>query len=311
MPDIVISEFMDAAALADLAADYEVVYDPELVDRPADLEALLPEARALIVRNRTRVDGALLDAAPRLKVVGRLGVGLDNIDLEACARRGVAVCPATGAGSVSVAEYVIATMLALLRGGAYGCKAAMIAGRWPRTALVGREAAGRRLGLIGFGAIAREVAKRAAALEMVVLAHDPYVAPDDEAWRLAESLDLPELLSAVDVVSLHLPLLAETRNLVDAAALAHLKPEAIVINAARGGILDEEALIAALRAGRLAGAALDVFATEPLGADAAARFADVPNLILTPHIAGITQESNARTGALTAAQVRAHLEGRA
>ena len=166
MADIVISEFMDEAAVSDLAGGYEVLYDAGLVDRPADLAAALADARALIVRNRTQVNAALLAAAPRLAVVGRLGVGLDNIDMAACEAHGVAVCPATGANAVAVAEYVIATMLVLLRG-AYGATARIVAGEWPRGALIGREAAGRRLGLVGLGGVAREVARRARALDMV------------------------------------------------------------------------------------------------------------------------------------------------
>src|SRR5919199_4162719 len=169
MPDIVITEFMDETAVRDLARGRDVLYAPALVDRPDDLRAAVADAHALIVRNRTQVRGALLDAAPRLKVVGRLGVGLDNIDVDACAARGVAVCPATGANDVSVAEYVIAAALILLRG-AYFASADVAAGAWPRDRLIGREVSGKRLGLVGFGSIARETAKLAAALGMNVAA---------------------------------------------------------------------------------------------------------------------------------------------
>src|SRR5919202_888821 len=168
---------MGEAAVRDLARGRDVLYDADLVDRPEDLRAALAEARALVVRNRTQVRGALLEAAPRLEVVGRLGVGLDNIDTEACAARGIAVCPVTGANDVSVAEYVIAAALILLRG-AYFASHEVAAGAWPRNRLIGREAAGKRLGLIGLGAIARETAKRAAAVGMEVAAYDPYVAGD-------------------------------------------------------------------------------------------------------------------------------------
>ena len=309
MPDIVISEFVDEAAVANLASDYDVFYDPDLVDRHDELLSLLQDAVALIVRNRTQVTGPLLDAGPKLKVVGRLGVGLDNIDLDACEARQVAVCPATGANTVSVAEYVIATMLVLLRGGAYAANDTMTSGDWPRTALVGREAAGRVLGLVGLGAIARAVATRAVALGMSVVAHDPYVDAGDDAWQLAEPRDLPDLFAEADVATLHVPLTDETQHMVNAAVLETMKPGAIVINAARGGIVDEAAVAAALRSGQLGGAALDVFENEPLAGANAASFADTPNLILTPHIAGITDESNQRTGAVTVANVRAVLEG--
>jgi len=313
MPDIVISEFMDRDAVDGLAADYDVVYDPALVDRPDELAALVGDAPALIVRNRTRVRGALLDAARALRVVGRLGVGLDNIDLEACAARAIAVCPATGANSVSVAEYVLATALSLLRGGTYGATEAVVAGQWPRQTAIGREAAGRRLGLIGFGAIAREVARRAAALGMTIAAHDPFLDAGDAAWNSVvaggvANMELPALLACADVISLHVPLTDATRHQIDAAAIARMKPGAIVINAARGGVVDEAALVAALRDGRLGGAALDVFENEPVTAQSGALFAGAPNLILTPHIAGLTEEANLRTAALTAANVRRVLE---
>lgn len=309
MADIVISEFMDDAAVGDLAGDYDVLYDAGLVDRPADLAAALSDARALIVRNRTQVNAALLTAAPRLAVVGRLGVGLDNIDLAACEARGVAVCPATGANAVAVAEYVIATMLVLVRG-AYGANGRLVAGEWPRNELIGREAAGRTLGLVGFGGIAREVARRARALDMTVAAHDPFLAADDPAWERVTRMELAALWPAADVISLHVPLTEATRHLVDAAACAAMRPGAVLINTARGGVVDEAAVIAALKAGRLSGAALDVFEAEPLDAAGGAPFADVPGLVLTPHIAGLTEEANARVSAVTAANVRRVLERR-
>ena len=321
MPKVVISEFMDEAAIAAELAGLDVVYDPGLVDRPEDLAAAAARADALIVRNRTQVRGALLDAARDLTVVGRLGVGLDNIDLPACRARGIAVYPATGANDGAVAEYVIASALLLLRG-AYGASAAVAAGAWPRNALMGREIAGQRLGLVGFGAIARETARRAAALGMAVAAHDPFVAADDPAWTQTwtqtwtpasgpvERTALDALIAGSDVLSLHVPLTDATRGLIDAAALARMPTGAILINAARGGIVDEAAVAAALRSGHLGGAALDVFEREPLDAAAGAVFAGVPNLILTPHIAGVTRESNVRVSAVTAAAVRRYLTER-
>jgi (S)-sulfolactate dehydrogenase len=313
MPKVVISEFMDEAAIAAELAGLDVVYDPGLVDRPEDLAAAAARADALIVRNRTQVRGALLDAARDLTVVGRLGVGLDNIDLPACRARGIAVYPATGANDGAVAEYVIASALLLLRG-AYGASAAVAAGAWPRNALMGREIAGQRLGLVGFGAIAHETARRAAALGMAVAAHDPFVAADDPAWNPAtgpvQSRALDALIAQSDVLSLHVPLTDRTRGLIDAAALARMPKGAILINAARGGVVDEAAVARALRSGHLGGAALDVFDREPLDAAAGAVFADVPNLILTPHIAGVTQESNVRVSAVTAQAVRRHLTER-
>src|SRR5918998_1643497 len=181
MPDIVIPEFMDEAAVREGLQDFDVLYAPDLVDRPDELAAAVREARALIVRNRTQVRGPLLDAARALKVVGRLGVGLDNIDVETCKARGIAVFPATGANDLPVAEYVLTTAMMLLRG-AYLSTQEVIAGTWPRNRLMGREIAGKRLGLVGYGSIARETAKRAAALGMDVAAYDPYLPADNPAW---------------------------------------------------------------------------------------------------------------------------------
>ena len=310
MPDIVVTEFMDEAAIRDGFAGLDVLYDPALVDQPDALARALIEARALIVRNRTQVRPALLDGAPRLRAVGRLGVGLDNIDVEACRARGIAVFPATGANDAAVAEYVVTAVLVLLRG-AYGASAEVAGGAWPRNRLIGREAGEKRLGLVGFGAIARETARRAGALGMEVCAFDPYLADDDPAWdgpwgRVAR-VGLDALLAGSDAVSLHVPLTPETRGLIDAARLARMKPDAVLVNAARGGVVDEAALGQALRDGRLGGAALDVFEEEPLGAARGAAFAGCPNLILTPHIAGVTAESNVRVSRVIVDAVAAHL----
>jgi len=308
MPDIVISEFMDEAAVADLAASYDVLYAPDLVDRGADLLAALADARALIVRNRTQVRGDVLAAGPGLKVIGRLGVGLDNIDLDACKERGITVCPATGANDDAVAEYVILTAMTLLRGATSG-KHAMLSGSWPRGEMMGHEIGGKVLGFIGFGGIARRTRVLAEALGITVHGFDPFLPADNAAWTgVTRHEALASLLGAADIVSLHVPLTEATRHVIDAAAVAAMKPGAILINAARGGTVDEAAVIAGLRSGHLGGAAIDVFETEPLTAEAAVPFKGVPNLILTPHIAGVTVEANTRVSALTAKNVRAVLE---
>ena len=297
---------MDERIAFDVLADFEVLYDPSLVDERDKLLNALTNTRAIIVRNRTRVDEALLDRAPSLSAVGRLGVGLDNIDLDACKSRGVAVYPASGANDVAVAEYVVAATLMLLRG-VWQANAAMLAGHWPRGELMGREATGKRLGLIGFGAIARQVAMRARALGMAIAAFDPYLTKDDPAWDHAARLSLQDLAAGCDVVSVHVPLTNETRHIVDAEFIEGMPKGAILINAARGGVVDERALVGALQDGRLGGAAFDVFESEPLIADGAERFRGVPNLLLTPHIAGITGEANLRVSRMTAENVRNHL----
>ncbi len=310
MAEIVITEFMDAAGLEALAG-LDVRYDPRLVDEPDALRAALADCRGLVVRNRTQVRPALLEAAPVLRVVGRLGVGLENIDLAACRARGIPVLPATGTNDETVAEFVMAALLVLLRAGVFHVSADVLAGAWPRTKLIGgRDAKGLSLGLVGFGAIARQVARRAAAFGMRVLACDPFVAADDPAWAAlgVGRRELADLLPAADVLSVHVPLTPETRGLLGTAALATLPQGAIVINTARGGIIDEAALAAELRSGRLGGAALDVFETEPLPAGSG--LVGVPNLILSPHVAGITADANRRASVLTAENVRRVLEGR-
>ncbi|MEN8113809.1 MAG: hydroxyacid dehydrogenase [Actinomycetota bacterium] len=306
--DVIITEFMNEAAVASLAADFAVLYDPTLVDGRDRLVAAVAEARAIVVRNRTVVDAALLDAAPHLVVVGRLGVGLDNIDVPACTRRGVAVHPATGANAAAVAEYVITAILALTRRVLWSTEQ-VIDGSWPRTALKGGEVAGRTLGLVGLGTIAREVAVRAAALGMEVAAYDPFVPPEDDIWQRVSRQSLDTLITDNDAISIHVPLTEETRHLIGPHNVTSMRPGVVLVNTARGGIVDDDAVVEALRSGHLGGAALDVFADEPLSRDQGARYANTPNLILTPHIAGITTESDVRVGEVTAAAVRRALQG--
>lgn len=308
MQRIVISENMDAPAVALLARDFEVDYRPALVDDEQALSRALAGAQAWIVRNRTQVRGAPLAAADRLRVVGRLGVGLDNIDLDACAARAIEVIPATGANAESVAEYVLAMAMILMRGAAYLSTSAVAAGRWPRQMLSqGREICGKTLGLVGFGGIGRITARKAAALGMRVVGFDPAVTAGSPSWRECgvEPVPLDELLVRSDVVSLHVPLVESTRRMIGEERLARMKPGAVLVNSARGGIVDEAALARALGAGRLGGAALDVFEDEPLAAGSV--LAEAPNLILTPHIAGVTRESNERVSGLIAERVAAFL----
>ena len=304
---ILITEFMDEPAVEMLRTKFEVTYDPKLVDNSSALLGELAGASALIVRNRTQVRGNLLAAGARLEVVGRLGVGLDNIDVDGCAQRGIEVIPATGANASAVAEYVIGTAMVLLRG-AYGSTALVAAGKWPRVPLSnGREIAGKTLGLVGFGGIGRLAAKLAQAMGMRVVGADAMLGPDDPAWREANvaPMTMEEVLRAADVVSLHVPLTPQTRNLIDESRLALMKPDAILINTARGGVVNESALADALKSGRIGGAALDVYDSEPL--PPGSPLADAPNLILTPHIAGVTRESNERVSTMIAERVAAFL----
>lgn len=303
MARIVITEFMDESAVARLRAAHDVLYDPKLVDDPARLHAEAAAADAIVVRNRTQVRGELLGALQRCKVVGRLGVGLDNIDVKACEARGMRVIPATGANALSVAEYVICAAMLLLRG-AYRSTEEVAGGRWPRGALSnGRELAGKTLGLVGFGSIGQLTARLAKALGMEVVAFDAMMDRDHPAFADGgvAPAGLDELVALADVVSLHVPLVDSTRNLFDAARIARMKKGAVLVNTARGGVVEEEAVAAALRSGQLGGAALDVFGAEPLPAQP--HFDGCPNLLLTPHIAGVTHESNERVSSVVADKV--------
>jgi (S)-sulfolactate dehydrogenase len=303
MNRIVIAEFIDERVLPALRAKHDLVYDPKLVDDPTRLLKEAASADALIVRNRTQVRGELLAALTTCRVVGRLGVGLDNIDVPGCEARGIKVIPATGANALSVAEYVIASAMLLLRG-AYQSTGAVATGQWPRAALSnGREMAGKTLGLIGFGSIGQLTAKLARALGMSVIAFDTMMNRDHPAYASlgVAPAGLDEVIAAADVVSLHVPLVDGTRNLFDARRISAMKRGAVLINTARGGIVDEPALAAALKGGHLGGAAIDVFGHEPL--PAADHFKDCPNLLLTPHIAGLSVESNERVSFLIADKV--------
>jgi (S)-sulfolactate dehydrogenase len=305
---IVISEFMDQPAVDLLRGKFDVVFAPDYVRQRAELLAALKDVPALIVRNLTQVNRELLDAAPRLKVVGRLGVGLDNIDLEACAARGIKVIPATGANALSVAEYTVCTAMLLLRT-AYRSTAQIAGGHWLKPELGrGREVRGKTMGIIGYGCIGRLSAGLARPLGMKVIGHDINIADADPVWNQTgvAPRSLAALLTESDIVTLHVPLIASTRNLLDAANIAKMRLGAVLINTSRGGIIDEAAVVEGLKSGRLGGAAIDVFEREPLAATPL--FADVPNLLLTPHIAGITQESNQRVSDMIAAEISAFLE---
>jgi D-3-phosphoglycerate dehydrogenase len=294
---ILVCDGLSDAGLAELRREADVILD----DRSA-----LGRVDAWIVRGKSQVDAAALRAAvPRLRVVGRAGVGVDNIDLETAQRLSVIVVTAPEATTTAVAELTLGLMLALARR-LPAADAAVRRGEWPKAAFVGGELAGKVLGLIGFGRIGRAVAARAAAFEMSVLAFDPYLS--DEVIRSggAEPRPLTELLAASDYVSLHLPLTPETRSLLDGARLGQMKAGARLVGAARGGVVDEPALLAALESGRLAGAALDVFAHEPPGRTPLIQH---PNLIATPHIGAQTAESQERVALEIAHEVLAALRG--
>ena len=309
MSTILISEFITSQALETLRSKHDVIYESELyMDRTA-LIAAMQNIDALIVRNLTQVNQEILLAAPNLKVVGRLGVGLENIDLPACTKRNVKVIPATGANAESVAEYVVGAAVALTRG-FIPATMATVKGEWPRPRFSGyHEFLGQTLGIIGFGSIGRVVAKKAHAFGLQCVAYDPML-PGDSVVLDGFSvplLKLNEVLSKSDAVSLHLPYSPETKNLFNAATLDQMREGACLINTARGGIVDELALAERLRSGRVGGAAIDVFSVEP--AKDLSHFIGIENLILTPHIAGVTHESNERVSQMIADEVNQYLRG--
>lgn len=305
---VVVSESIHEAALALLEEHATVHYDPNLFkDRPA-LKTTLAGADALIVRNGTQVNGELVGSAPSLEVVGRLGVGLDNLELATLREHRITVTWAPGTNAVSVAEYVVGAMLETSRRFA-SVSQRVHGGAWDRQGAMGSELYGKTLGIVGLGDIGSRLAKRAQAFGMRVLANDPVVF--ESSFGVQEYgvslVDLQALLEEADFVSLHAPLLPSTRGLIGTKALLGMKPTALLINTARGGLVDETALAEALRQGRVAGAVLDVRETEPPGEDDPLR--GLGNVLLTPHIAGVTEESNRRASLHVANDVLRVLRG--
>jgi D-3-phosphoglycerate dehydrogenase len=269
----------------------------------AALTAELANAEGLIVRSATRVTAELLEKAPDLKVVGRAGVGVDNVDVEAATRRGVLVMNTPGGNAVSVAEHTFALLLALARS-VPQFNAAIHAGRWEKSSAMGTEVRGKTLGLVGLGRVGTEVARRAQALEMTVLAHDPYVSKQVAEELEVELVPLADLFARCEYVSLHTALSPSTEKMINAASIAQMKRGVRLINCARGELVDETALADALRSGQVAGAALDTFAQEP---PTNSPLIGLPNVIATPHIAGSTAEAQEEVGIQIALQVKDYL----
>jgi D-3-phosphoglycerate dehydrogenase len=267
------------------------------------LNAEVADADALIVRSATKVTPELLDKAHRLRVVGRAGVGVDNIDLDEATRRGVLVMSTPGGNAVSVAEHTFALLLALARQVPRLDKA-MHEGKWEKSSAAGTEVRGKTLGLIGLGRIGSEVAVRAEAFDMKVLGYDPYISEAAAQELQVELVPLERLLGESDFVSLHTAVSPATQNLINATTLAQMKKGARLLNAARGELIDEAALAEALKSGHLAGAALDVFVEEPTKNSS---LVGLPNVIATPHVAGSTAEAQEEVGTQVAVQVRDYL----
>ncbi len=256
--------------------------------KPEELESVVGGYDALVVRSATKVTARVLERAERLRAVGRAGVGVDNVDLPAATRRGVLVMNTPGGSSVTVAELTLGMMLALSRHVAQAT-ASIKGGKWEKKRFQGRELAGKTLGVVGIGNIGSVVVERCLAMKMRVIAFDPFISADAAARIGVTQVSLDELWPQADFISLHVPLTEQTRNLVNAQTIAKMKPGALLVNCARGGIVDEAALAEALEAGRIAGAGLDVLAAEP--PDLGGPLLGLPNVVLTPHVAGGSQEA--------------------
>jgi D-3-phosphoglycerate dehydrogenase len=307
MIDILLPEEILDPSIDALGEKYRLAREPELwKDRRALLERL-GDVRGVMVRNMTLVDREFLERAPVLRVIGRIGVGMDNLDLRAISDRGIVVCYPPEENAVSVAEHVFAMLLAHSRK-LLSAERSAREGRWDRSSHIGFELAGRTMGILGLGRIGFRVAVRARAFGMRVLAYDPYMAEQHAAVTETgtELAPLQRVLREADVVTCHLPLTEETRRLLNADRLALMKPTAVLINTSRGGVIDEGALIAALKAGALGAALLDVREKEPpdLGP-----LNELPNVLLTPHIASWTHESLHRVISTVAADVDRVLSG--
>ncbi len=301
---ILVSDPMESIGLDMLrAAGHDVVeLGPD--DKPR-LPELLGDFDALVVRSETKVTAELLARGKNLKVVGRAGIGVDNVDVRAATQQGVLVVNAPTANLISATEHTFALLLSLARNVAAADRG-LKDGKWNRKAFVGTELQGKKLGVIGFGRIGQQVAKRARAFEMEILAYDPFLDADQIRRADAIPLTLDELAAQADVITLHVPFTDETRNLIDARRLALMRPHTLLVNCARGGVVDEAALLAALEAGQLGGAALDVFAEEPLKDF---RLVQHPKVVATPHLGAQTQEAQERISTQTAKMVVEALSG--
>ncbi len=303
MPKVLVTDSLDQSALDLLGQGAEVVYSPGAT--PSDLIRLIGDADGLVVRSGTKVTNEAIAAGAQLRVIGRAGAGVDNIAVEAATRRGIWVVNAPDSNSVAVAEHVFALMLSLARRIPLAAES-VARGEWRRQAFQGEELQGKTLGIIGLGRIGRRVAERARAFGMTILAHDPFVAPNQAEGLGVRLISLDELLSAADFISIHVPAGSETDGLLGETRLSRCKPGSYLVNCSRGSVVDEPALLAALDSGRLAGAGLDVFATEPPSGSLLIRH---PHVIATPHIGGMTREAQQNVALAVAEQVLAVLRG--
>jgi D-3-phosphoglycerate dehydrogenase len=301
---VLVAEPLSAEGVDLLATEHEVDNRPNLTR--AELLSALPDYEALVVRSGVKVDAEAISAGKRLKVIGRGGVGVDNIDVEAATAAGIVVVNAPTANTIAAAELTVGLIYALARNVALA-DASLRRGEWRRADFMGTELRGKTLGIVGLGKIGLTVADRARAMEMELLGSDPFVRADIAAEHGIELVELDELLRRSDVVTVHVPLNAATRGLIDERALSQMKPSAFIVNVARGGVVDEKALAEALSGSRLAGAAIDVYEHEP---PRDSPLLSAPNTVLTPHLGASTREAQAKAGLEVAQQVLDVLAGR-
>jgi D-3-phosphoglycerate dehydrogenase / 2-oxoglutarate reductase len=299
-PRVLVREPIAAPGVALLRSRFDVVEDGG-----SELADIIGGFEAVVIRSATQLDAELIGRAERLKVIGRAGVGIDNVDVDAATRRGIVVCNAPDSTVVSAAEHTIALLLALVRH-VPQADASLRAGRWERSSFAGIELTGKTLGIVGLGRIGQQVARRAAGLGMRVIAYDPFISP--ERFRelgVEAAVELDTLYANADVITLHLPLTEQTRGLIGADEIRQMRDGVRILNVARGGLVDEEALVAAIRSGKVAGAAIDVFSSEPYSGP----LLELDEVVVTPHLAASTTEAQDRAGVLVAEQVVAALDG--
>ena len=307
MHKVLVTENVAGEEMEALKRDFDVTFDPQLWRAPEKLHAAVADVHAVIVRNQTKVDRELIAAARRLCVIGRAGVGMDNVDVRAASDAGVVVAFTPEQNAISVAELAIGLMLSLARQ-IPAADASTKSGKWERQVFTGTELFGKTLGLVGLGRIGFLVAARARAFGMKILAHDTFVSADSVlvAESGARLVSMDELLAQSDVISVHVPRTPQTEGFIDAGKFAQMKSSALFINTSRGEVVDEPAMLAALRQKRIAGAALDVRTAEP---PTAGELEKLPNVILTPHIAAFTVEGQTRVVTSICRDVAAVLRG--
>ncbi len=293
MTKILITEFMDSQSLQNINKKFDVIYKKDAWQNKDFLEREIQKFDGIIVRNKTSLDKKILINASNLKFIGRLGVGLDNIDTEYCKKNNIIVQPATGMNSDSVAEYVVNSSLTLLKK-THIIKEQTLQGKWPRTSIVTKELKGKTFGLIGFGDISKKVLNLVNVFDVICIAYDPFITSIQMEAENVKKVSFDEILNLANIISIHVPLNNETKYLFDRQAFIKMKKQPIIINSSRGGVINEKDLIDAYKNKYISGFALDVFENEPVNEAFYNNIANDMNCILTPHIAGVTAESNVR-----------------